>query len=104
MSDVDHLILRRVVRNVLAKTLALTQEKAAEVAMQVDSELRKECGGDRLYVPTADDAALLSRNDRIRRDYEALLKQHGSWVALGILERREALSVRQLQRICIRNG
>lgn len=102
MSDQDHLVIRRVVRRVLEKTLSLNLEQARRIAHAVESELRLECGGDRLYVPVPDDADLQSRNRRIREEFQTLSRLHGAKIAFGILERREAIGERQLRRICAR--
>jgi Mor family transcriptional regulator len=100
MSSQDHLIIKRLVQSVLAKSLALHNEKAAQAADEVVDALQRECGGDRLYVPVPKDGSIAERDDRIRGRYRELCETHSSRVALEMLARREALGMRQLYRIC----
>lgn len=98
MSETDHDVIKRVVRSVLAKTLALRDEQTAQIANAVHTELTHECGGDRLYVPVP--ARLADRDERIRASFRVLSAAHSARLAYEMLSRREALSVKQLRRIC----
>ncbi|AXQ27593.1 hypothetical protein D0B54_02405 [Solimonas sp. K1W22B-7] len=98
MSNADHLIIKRVVRSVLARSLALHQEAVDKTADEVIDALRFECGGDRLYVPRG--KAHCERDLRIRSSYLALCQKHAPGFAMETLARREELSIRQLRRIC----
>ncbi len=100
MSDEDHLIIKRVVRSVLAKTLQLSYEQIEQTAAAVLDTLEHECGGDRLYVRVPRSRPQSDRDARIRMAFEKLTSEHSQRMAFEILARREALSVRQLRRIC----
>lgn len=98
MSNPDHLVIKRAVRSVLARSLSLQQDTADRTADEVMSALRFECGGDRLYVPRG--KAHADRDSKIRDAYRDLCGRTTQRIALETLARREELSIRQLRRIC----
>lgn len=98
--EADHEIIKRVVRSVLEKSLPMPFEQIERTACEVQAALERECGGDRLYVRVPRARTHVERDARIRSQYQELRSQHSSRLAFEIIARREALGIRQLQRIC----
>ena len=71
--------LHQILTAAIARGFSMDEREASAMADAVAYEMRREVGGQEIYVPTASKAA---RDEQIRREFcgrnaEALARQHG---------------------------
>lgn len=81
-----------IVTDILRRVIAMAPAFSAALARQVEQSVRRDWGGDRVFIARREGEGRSQRNDAIRRDYLAGER-------LALLERRYGLSQRQLLRV-----
>lgn len=85
-----------IVRDILARIMAASSSLSEEMALEIERQIRRDWGGDRVYIARSPEGDLSERNRAILRDWRA-----GERVSL--IARRYRVSRRLVYKI-VRGG